>query len=42
MKITRVQTFLMQAGAPDDRAWASDKKGVQNRVRTGAVFSGLR
>jgi galactonate dehydratase len=33
MKITRVQTFLMQAGAPDDRAWASDKKGVQNTSR---------
>ena len=33
MKITRVQTFLMQAGAPDDRAWASDKAGVQNTSR---------
>lgn len=33
MKITRIQTFLMQAGAPEDRAWASDKAGVQNSSR---------
>jgi galactonate dehydratase len=33
MKITRIETFLMQAGAPDDRAWASDKAGVQTSSR---------
>jgi galactonate dehydratase len=33
MKIARIQTFLMQAGAPEDRAWASDKAGVQNSSR---------
>jgi L-alanine-DL-glutamate epimerase-like enolase superfamily enzyme len=33
MKITRIQTFLMQAGAPEDRAWASDKAGVQTSSR---------
>jgi L-alanine-DL-glutamate epimerase-like enolase superfamily enzyme len=33
MKIERIQTFLMQAGAPEDRAWASDKAGVQNSSR---------
>jgi galactonate dehydratase len=33
MKITRIDTFLMQAGAPEDRAWASDKAGVQNSSR---------
>jgi galactonate dehydratase len=33
MKITRVDTFLMQAGAPEDRAWASDKAGVQTSSR---------
>ena len=33
MRITRIDTFLMQAGAPEDRAWASDKAGVQNSSR---------
>ena len=33
MKISRIDTFLMQAGAPEDRAWASDKSGVQNSSR---------
>jgi galactonate dehydratase len=33
MKITRIQTFLMQAGAPEDRAWASDRAGVQTSSR---------
>ncbi len=33
MKITHIQTFLMQAGAPEDRAWASDKAGVQTSSR---------
>ena len=33
MKITRIDTFLMQAGAPEDRAWASDKAGVQTSSR---------
>jgi L-alanine-DL-glutamate epimerase-like enolase superfamily enzyme len=29
MKITDIRTFLMQAGKPPDRAWASDAKGHQ-------------
>ncbi|CAH1649085.1 Gluconate dehydratase [Hyphomicrobiales bacterium] len=33
MKITDIRTFLMQAGAPSDKAWASDGKGVQNTSR---------
>jgi galactonate dehydratase len=33
MKITGIQTFLMQAGAPPDKAWASDGKGVQTTSR---------
>lgn len=33
MKITDIKTFLMQAGAPSDKAWASDGKGVQNTSR---------
>jgi galactonate dehydratase len=33
MKITGIQTFLMQAGAPSDRAWASDGRGHQTGSR---------
>lgn len=33
MKITEIRTYLMQAGAPSDKAWASDGKGVQNTSR---------
>jgi galactonate dehydratase len=33
MKITEIKTFLMQAGAPSDRAWASDGKGHQTGAR---------
>jgi galactonate dehydratase len=33
MKITGIKTFLMQAGAPPDTAWASDGKGVQTTSR---------
>ena len=33
MRITRIQTFLMQAGAPHDRAWASDGGGHQATAR---------
>jgi galactonate dehydratase len=33
MKITGIQTLLMQAGAPSDRAWASDGKGHQTGSR---------
>src|SRR3546814_7025591 len=33
MKITDIRTFLMQAGAPPDKAWASDGRGVQNTSR---------
>ncbi|MGQ3069622.1 MAG: mandelate racemase/muconate lactonizing enzyme family protein [Ferrovibrionaceae bacterium] len=33
MKITEIKTFLMQAGSPPDRAWASDGKGHQTGSR---------
>ena len=33
MKITQIKTFLMQAGSPSDRAWASDGKGHQTGSR---------
>ena len=33
MKITEIKTFLMQAGSPSDRAWASDGKGHQTGSR---------
>ncbi len=33
MKITGIRTFLMQAGAPPDKSWASDGKGVQTTSR---------
>ncbi len=33
MKITEIKTFLMQAGAPPDKSWASDGKGVQTTSR---------
>ena len=33
MKITDIKTFLVQAGAPPDAAWASDGKGMQNTSR---------
>jgi galactonate dehydratase len=33
MKITGIETFLMQAGAPSDSAWASDGKGHQTGSR---------
>ena len=33
MKITDIKTFLMQAGAPADKAWASDGKGHQTGAR---------
>ncbi len=33
MKITAIKTFLMQAGAPPDTAWASDAKGAQTTSR---------
>ncbi|MEJ1977538.1 MAG: mandelate racemase/muconate lactonizing enzyme family protein [Acetobacteraceae bacterium] len=33
MKITGIKTFLMQAGAPPDKSWASDGKGVQTTSR---------
>ena len=33
MKITDVKTFLMQAGAPSDKAWASDGGGHQTTAR---------
>lgn len=33
MKITNIRTFLMQAGAPSDTAWASDGKGHQTGSR---------
>ena len=33
MKITGIKTFLMQAGSPSDRAWASDGRGVQTGSR---------
>jgi galactonate dehydratase len=33
MKITDIKTFLMQAGAPSDKAWASDGKGHQTGAR---------
>ncbi|MBN8890126.1 MAG: isomerase [Rhodospirillales bacterium 70-18] len=33
MKITEIKTFLMQAGAPSDSAWASDGKGHQTGSR---------
>src|SRR3546814_5897117 len=33
MKITDIRTFLMQAGAPPDKAWASDGRGVQKTSR---------
>jgi galactonate dehydratase len=33
MKITEIKTFLMQAGSPSDRAWASDGKGHQTASR---------
>jgi galactonate dehydratase len=33
MRITKLETFLMQAGAPNDTAWASDGKGHQVGAR---------
>lgn len=33
MRITEIRTFLMQAGAPSDRAWASDGAGHQTGSR---------
>ncbi|HUC61020.1 MAG TPA: mandelate racemase/muconate lactonizing enzyme family protein [Alphaproteobacteria bacterium] len=33
MKIAAIKTFLMQAGAPSDSAWASDGKGHQTGSR---------
>ena len=33
MRITKIETFLMQAGAPSDTAWASDGKGHQVGAR---------
>lgn len=33
MKITEIKTFLMQAGSPPDRAWASDGRGHQTGSR---------
>jgi galactonate dehydratase len=33
MRITEIRTYLMQAGAPADRAWASDGKGHQTGSR---------
>ena len=33
MRITAVETFLMQAGAPPDTSWASDAKGHQTGSR---------
>jgi galactonate dehydratase len=33
MRVTEIKTFLMQAGSPSDRAWASDGKGHQTASR---------
>ncbi len=49
MRITDVETYLMQAGAPDDTAWASDGKGHQVgarnwlfvKIRTDVGISGI-
>lgn len=49
MRITHVETYLMQAGAPDDTAWASDGKGHQVgarnwlfvKIRTDAGITGI-